>query len=60
MNHTMKIVPARETLAELEKNAAALEAAAKNEPESTALALREKAALLREWLKLLSSGRWTS
>ncbi len=56
----MKIMPAGATLAELKKQAKDCEDKAKHEPEPAAGRLRERAALLREWIATLRSGRWTS
>lgn len=56
----MKIVPARETLADLEKKARECEQEAKTAPASLAEKLKEKARIYRAWIFALKSGRWTS
>jgi hypothetical protein len=48
------------TIEELQEKAAACEEKAKGEPEPEATKLREEALLYREWIAVLSSGRWHS
>jgi hypothetical protein len=54
----MKIIPAPETIAELERKAAECEEQANNRPGPEATELREKAKQLRGWIKSLVSGKW--
>ncbi len=54
----MKIVPAYDTIAELEKKAAECEEQARTEPEQKATELREKAKQYRDWIKSLEAGTW--
>ncbi len=56
----MKIIPAGETIAELQRKAAKCEEQAKSEPEPEAAELRNKAKLYREWIKALEAGSWIS
>jgi hypothetical protein len=56
----MKMVPARETLADLEKKARECEEQAKTAPASPAEKLKQKARTYRAWMFALKSGRWTS
>ncbi len=56
----MKIVPARETLANLEKKARECEQQAKIAPAAVAERLKQKARICRAWFLVLKSGRWTS
>ncbi len=56
----MKIIPASDTIADLEKQAAEYEQQAATAPESVAAQLREKAGVCREWIKQLKSGKWKS
>jgi hypothetical protein len=56
----MKIVPAEDTTAELEKKASEYEEEAQRQPDPISAQLREKAKLCREWIAALKSGKWTS
>jgi hypothetical protein len=56
----MKIVPAGPTVEQLEKEANECDQRAKAAAEPFASRLREKAGLLREWMKLLRTGAWKS
>jgi len=56
----MKIVPAELTMKELKKEAQECDQMARIEAEPRASTLREKAALLREWITILKTGKWTS
>jgi len=52
------LVPAGATIAELEKKATDCDERAKKEAEPQAAKLREEALLYREWIAVLSSGKW--
>jgi hypothetical protein len=54
----MRIVPARETIADLEQKALEYELAANDPPESAAANFKELAAICRDWVDALRSGRW--
>jgi hypothetical protein len=56
----MKIVPAKDTIADLKKKADEYEEEAAKQRENVATVLREKAKLCREWLAALKSGKWMS
>jgi hypothetical protein len=56
----MKVVPAGPTIEEIRKQADDCEQRANKAPEPLATRLREKAELLREWMKSLRTGAWTS
>ncbi len=55
----MNIVPAGETIADLEKKSLAYEQAAKELPEAAA-DLNKLAMICHEWARALKSGRWIS
>ena len=55
----MNIVPADDTIADLEKKAAEYEEHAAQQCENVTL-LREKAKLCRDWIIALRSGKWMS
>ena len=54
----MRLIPAGEVIAELEKKAADCEERAGKEAEPEATKLREEALLCREWIVALCSGKW--
>lgn len=56
----MKIIPADDVLAELEKKAHEYEEKAKTEVDEIATGCREKAKQCREWIAILTSGKWRS
>jgi hypothetical protein len=56
----MKIVPAGPTIEELKRQAGDCDQRVKAAPEPLATRLREKAEILREWMKLLRTGAWKS
>jgi hypothetical protein len=56
----MKIIPAYDTIAELEKKGCEYEEKAELEPDPIATRLRETAKLCRDWIAALKSGKWTS
>ena len=56
----VKIIPADQTIEDMKKEADECEHASRTQPEPQARALKEKTALLREWISSLSTGRWTS
>ena len=56
----VKIVPDDASIAELKKQAAECEQKATKEREPVATRLREKAALCREWIAVLKTGKWMS
>jgi hypothetical protein len=56
----MKIIPADDTIAELERKACECEEQAEEEFAPIANFLREKAKLCREWITALTTGKWTS
>lgn len=56
----MTIVPADDSIADLEKKAAEYEERAKTELNRIATRLRERAKLCREWIAALKSGKWMS
>ena len=58
MQSFLNIVPADNTLAELERQAAAYESKAMHEPEPEATRTREQAKRCREWIAALKSGMW--
>jgi hypothetical protein len=55
----MNIVPAGETIADLEKEALEYEQAAQEQP-AAAADLNKLAMVRREWARVLNSGMWTS
>lgn len=57
---TIKIVPADDTIADLEKNAVKYEEQANEEQEPIAALLREKAEKCRQWVTSLRTGMWKS
>jgi hypothetical protein len=56
----MKIVPTGPTIKEMKREAEQCEQAARLESGTIAEMLQERAALLREWIRALRSGKWTS
>jgi hypothetical protein len=56
----MKIVPAGPTIEEIKREANDCEQRANKAAEPLATRLREKAELLREWMKSLRTGAWKS
>jgi len=56
----MKVVPTGPTIEEIRKQADDCELHANKVPEPQATRLREKAELLREWVKSLGTGAWKS
>jgi hypothetical protein len=56
----MKIVPADPTIKDMKQEAQECDQRAKTAAEPLATRLREKAELLREWMKLLSTGAWNA
>jgi hypothetical protein len=56
----VKILPPEPTIEALKREAGQCEQTAGDESESRASKLREKAALLREWIAVLKTGKWTS
>jgi hypothetical protein len=56
----MRIVPADDVIAELKKKAEEYEEKAKTELDEIATRFREKARECREWIAILTSGKWTS
>jgi hypothetical protein len=56
----VKIIPAEPTLEHMKLEAEKCEKAAQTEPEPRASALKEKAALLREWIRSLKAAYWAS
>ncbi|SRR5260370_37072231 len=57
---TVKIIPADDVIADLEREARGCEARTQSEPKQIATKLKEQANLLRDWITALKSGRWTS
>lgn len=57
---TTKIIPAHDTIADLEKNAVKYEEQADKEQEPVAARLREKAEQCRQWVTSLRTGMWKS
>ena len=58
MESFMNIVPAENTVAELERQAAGYESKAMREPDPEATRTREQAKRCREWIAALESGMW--
>ena len=56
----VKIIPADQTIEDMKKEADECEQASRTQAEPQAIALKEKAALLGEWIRSLRTGRWTS
>jgi hypothetical protein len=56
----MKFVPAGDVLTDLKKSSDEYEIAAKNLSESEAAKLRKLAELCRDWIQILTYGRWSS
>ena len=56
----VKIIPAGQTIEDMRTEADECEQVSRTQPEPQANELKEKAALLREWISSLSTGRWTS
>ena len=56
----MKIVPADDTIADLERKAVECEEKARTAPSRIATRIGEKAKLCREWIAALKSGEWIS
>lgn len=54
----MEVIPAGETIAELERKAAAYDRDAEGQPEPAATSLKKLADLCREWASALKSGKW--
>jgi hypothetical protein len=52
------VVSAEATIAELEKKVAEYEQKLKTEPDRTAVALKYKASVYREWIAALKGGHW--
>ena len=59
-DYAMKIIPADDVIADLERKAADCEAKLGSEPEPIATQLREKAKAIRAWVADLKAGRWVS
>jgi hypothetical protein len=53
-------IPKEPTIREMKQKAEECDYRAHSEPEPHASKLKEKAALIREWIKVLKAGGWTS
>lgn len=56
----MKVIPAHDTIAELEQKAREYEEQSEGECAAIATRLREEAELFREWISALKARKWTS
>ena len=56
----MKIVPTGTTVRDMKGEAAEFEQQARVETDPVAAMLKDKAAVLREWIASLKTGSWTS
>ena len=56
----MKIIPANDVIADLERKAAECEARAESEAEPAATQLKEEANRIRAWITDLKTRKWTS
>jgi hypothetical protein len=56
----MKIIPAGDVIADLERKAADCEVRAESEAEPIATHLKDEAKRIRSWIAHLKTGRWSS